>query len=164
MSTDAKFEVVPLAEVPKEDVDVSREEPPVVLVVDDERIIADSLSKILSKSGFSSVAAYDGVSALEVAKRIRPKLLISDVVMPLMTGVQLAIAVTQMNPECKVLLFSGQSATVDVLGKAREDGYDFTALEKPIHPTDMLRRVSECLGTARVDEVDLIREPVGITV
>jgi hypothetical protein len=58
-----------------------------------------------------------------------------------MSGVELAISVVEMIPECKVLLFSGQAATVDLLHKAREAGHNFTTLAKPVHPTDMLRRV-----------------------
>jgi YesN/AraC family two-component response regulator len=73
---------------------------PVVLIVDDERVIADTLSIILSKSGFSTITAYDGESALELARVVHPDLLISDVVMPEMTGVDLAIAVTETVPGC----------------------------------------------------------------
>jgi len=118
-----------------------------VLIVDDEKVIADTLSIILSNSGFSTMTAYDGITALELARAVTPDLLITDVVMPGMTGVELAIIVKQTIPGCKVLLFSGQAATVDLLEKARHDGHDFTTLTKPIHPTDMLRRISECLET-----------------
>ena len=146
MSPKLAYDVVPLNEVPAEDVDVvSAGELPVVLIVDDERVIADTLAIILSKSGFRAVTAYDGFRALELATTVRPKLLISDVMMPGMTGIELAIALTELYPECKVLLFSGQAATVDLLKTAREIGHDFTTLTKPVHPSDMLRRVSECL-------------------
>jgi DNA-binding response OmpR family regulator len=146
MSPKLTYDVVSLKDVPAEDVEVvSGEELPVVLVVDDERVIADSLTIILSKSGFRAVTAYDGLQALELAARVRPKLLISDVMMPGMSGIELAIALTERYPECKVLLFSGQAATVDLLKTAREIGHDFTTLTKPVHPSDMLRRVSECL-------------------
>ena len=111
---------------------------PVVLIVDDERVIADTLSIILSRSGFSTMTAYDGESALEHDRTVHPDVLISDVVMPEMTGVELAIAVTETVPGCKVLLFSGQATTVDLLEKARHRGHDFTILTKPVHPTDML--------------------------
>ncbi len=66
--------------------------------------------------------------------------------MPKMSGIDLAIAITQTIPSCKVLLFSGQAATIDLLERARNQGYDFTTLTKPVHPTDMLRRISECLS------------------
>jgi CheY-like chemotaxis protein len=148
MSPRVKFEVVPLAEVPKDDtVILTGKGQPVVLVVDDEKVIADTLSMILSRSGFSTMAAYDGFTALELARSTPPDLLISDVVMPGMTGVELAITVIQTIPGCKVLLFSGQAATVDLLEKARNAGHNFTTLTKPIHPTDMLNRINECLAT-----------------
>jgi CheY-like chemotaxis protein len=149
MSPKLKFEVVPVAEVSKQDVVLPKRSQPLVLVVDDERVIADTLSTILSKSGFATRAAYDGSSALELARQLRPDLLISDVMMPGMTGIELAITVTQTIPGCKILLFSGQAATVDLLEKARHAGHDFTTLTKPVHPTDMLRRISECLGTRK---------------
>lgn len=65
--------------------------------------------------------------------------------MPGMTGVDLAITMKKSIPSCKVLLFSGQAATIDLLEKARHEGHDFTTLTKPVHPTDMLRRIHECL-------------------
>jgi DNA-binding NtrC family response regulator len=146
MSSNLKIEIIPVAEVPKDDaVILSGKQGPIVLVVDDERVIADTLSIILSKSGFSAITAYNGESALKLAHAVQPDLLISDVVMPGMTGIELAIAVTKAVPECKVLLFSGQASTADLLEKARHDGHDFTVLTKPVHPTDMLGRISKCL-------------------
>jgi CheY-like chemotaxis protein len=147
MSPRLKYDVIPVSEVPKEDAIVVRPKP-LVLIVDDEKVIADTLSIILSKSGFTTVTAYDGVTALNLAKESAPDLLISDVVMPGMTGIDLAIAMKHTIPTCKVLLFSGQAATVDLLEEARRSGHDFTTLTKPVHPTDMLRRISECLGTS----------------
>jgi len=148
MSQKMSFQVVPVGEVSKTDGSVhSGKHRPVVLIVDDERVIADTLSIILRKNGFSTLTAYDGKSALELARTVSPALLISDVVMPGMTGVELAIALTQRIPACKVLLFSGQAATADLLENARNAGYNFTTLAKPVHPTDMLRRITECLTT-----------------
>jgi CheY-like chemotaxis protein len=147
MSPKVKFEVVSMNEVSKQDVELPKRTQPLVLVVDDERVIADTLSTILTKSGFAAAAAYDGSSALELARKIQPDLLISDVMMPGMTGIELAITVTQTIPGCKILLFSGQAATVDLLEKARHAGHNFITLTKPVHPTDMLKRISECLGT-----------------
>jgi CheY-like chemotaxis protein len=142
MSPSLKYDIVPVTEAPTDESDARK---PVVLVVDDERVIADTLSIILRKSGFSTLTAYDGSSALQLAIERRPDLLISDVMMPGMTGIELAISLTQSVPECKILLFSGQAATVDLLETARAAGHNFTTLTKPVHPTDMLRRISECL-------------------
>lgn len=146
MSAKLNSQVVPLSEVPAEQNTTAEPWRPVILVVDDEMVIADTLSMILSKSGFATLTAYDGAEALELARDIPPDLLISDVVMPGMTGIQLAIAVVAMVPGCKVLLFSGQAATVDLLEEARAEGNEFNALTKPVHPTDMLKRIAETLN------------------
>jgi CheY-like chemotaxis protein len=119
---------------------------PVVLVVDDEQVIADTLAMILEKNGFVAMTAYDGTSALEIATKVPPKLLISDVVMPRMTGIDLAIAIRQAVPDCKVILFSGQASTADLLATARLAGHDFVTLTKPVHPAEMLARVLEGIG------------------
>jgi CheY-like chemotaxis protein len=162
MVSKLKIEVVPLVEVPKTNIDVlPGKQRPAVLVVDDERIIANTLSVILTKSGFLTMAAYDGASALELAESFRPDLLISDVVMPEMTGIELAITLTQRLPNCKVLLFSGQAATVDLLEKARKTGHDFTTLTKPVHPTEMLRHISECLATGEEFPELATKSPAG---
>ena len=150
MSPKLSFPVVPLEEVAKQDVVILPvKEAPVILIVDDEKVIADTLSIILTHAGFVTMTAYDGISALRIANAITPQLLISDVVMPGITGVELAIMLTQSIPNLKVLLFSGQASTVDLLEKARRSGHHFTALTKPVHPTDMLKRISECLAFRR---------------
>ncbi len=77
--------------------------------------------------------------------RIVLALLITDVVMPGMTGIELALALEELIPEIKVLLFSGQAATIDMLEQANGLGRHFTLLSKPVHPADMLRRISNLI-------------------
>ena len=154
MSPEFSFPVVPLEEVAKEDVVVLPvNDVPVILIVDDEKVIADTLSIILTHAGFITMTAYDGETALRIANAITPALLISDVVMPGITGVELAIMLTQSIPDLKVLLFSGQASTVDLLEQARRDGHYFTTLTKPVHPTDVLKRISESLAFHRPSPV-----------
>lgn len=145
MSHALKVEVIPLAEVPVTDSisDVEKNRP-VVLVVDDERVIADTLAIILSRSGFAAMTAYDGASALEMADLVPPELLLSDVMMgPGIDGTELAITLIKLFPDCKVLLFSGHAATSDLLDKAREGGHNFTLLTKPLHPADLLACITD---------------------
>jgi FixJ family two-component response regulator len=73
-----------------------------------------------------------------------------------MSGIELALALETLVPKCKVLLFSGQAATVDLLVRAREMGHDFAILNKPIHPADMLRRVSEIVQPAEQDSFAMV--------
>ena len=145
-------QVVSIDEVPSQDADPKDEQLGLdILVVDDEPVIADTLATILSRSGYTARPAYDGKTALELARVLRPVLVISDVVMPGMSGIELALALEVLIPKCKILLFSGQAATVDLLVTAREMGHDFAILNKPIHPADMLRRVSEIVQLAKQD-------------
>jgi DNA-binding response OmpR family regulator len=118
---------------------------PVVLVVDDESSIADTLAEILSRSGYAAVAEYDADSALERALLIPPEMLITDVVLPGMNGIDLAIHIKRIFPDCKIILFSGQASTADLLAAANREGHQFVLLSKPVHPTDLLARISESL-------------------
>ncbi|MGB7267426.1 MAG: response regulator [Terracidiphilus sp.] len=116
-----------------------------VLVVDDEHIIADSLTMILGNSGFDTRAAYTGEAAVEMARNFEPDLLITDVVMPGMSGIETAIQVREMLPGCKVLLFSGQLAAEGLLKVARERNHDFELLTKPVHPDELIAKMQTVL-------------------
>lgn len=149
MAKKLKFEIVPISEVPEDGsntAEETRERQPIVLVVDDEQIIADTLSIILATNGFTTRTAYSAEAALQICNTVKPDLLLTDVSMPGMSGVDLAIVTAETIPGCKVLLFSGQASTADLLQTARDAGHDFYALAKPVHPTDMLRQVAWHLG------------------
>jgi CheY-like chemotaxis protein len=109
-----------------------------VFVVDDEKVISSTLAVILRQSGFLAEPFTDPIEALRLAASKCPDLLISDVMMPGMTGVELAVQMQSRCRECKVLLFSGQAATADLLEDSRKKGHNFKLLEKPVHPADLL--------------------------
>ena len=112
-----------------------------VLVVDDETCIADTLAAILNSYGYEAVPFYNAENALAGCETLCPDLVIADVVMPGMSGVDMAVLIRERHPECKILLFSGQAATADILKEARTRGYDFELLAKPVHPTDLLAKL-----------------------
>ena len=114
---------------------------PKVLVADDERVIADTLAMILNQSGFEARAVYSGEKALELVPTFAPDMLISDVIMGGLNGIDAAIKVRALLPKIKILLYSGQAATADLLEKARAQGYEFEILAKPVHPQDLLSRL-----------------------
>jgi CheY-like chemotaxis protein len=113
-----------------------------VLVVDDEQVIADTLSIILNKAGFDASPVYTGTAAVESARNNHPDLIISDVIMPDMNGIEAAIQIRSFLPGCKILLFSGQAATADLLESARAKGHEFEILAKPVHPQDLLAKLA----------------------
>ena len=114
-----------------------------ILVVDDQRLIADTLAEILNNAGFDAVAAYDGWDALDKASRFDPDWVLTDVLMPRMNGVELAIAVRKNYPKSAVLLFSGQAGISEILQDGRRQGYEFELIAKPIHPLRLIERLSE---------------------
>jgi DNA-binding response OmpR family regulator len=114
---------------------------PHAFVVDDERVIATTLAMILRQQGFDATPFSEPLKALEAASTQSPDLLISDVVMPLLSGIDLAIQIREQCPECRILLFSGQAATAHMLEAAKAAGHDFELMSKPVHPTDLLRRI-----------------------
>ncbi len=93
---------------------------------------------ILQKSGFDATSFTNSVKALEEAETERPDLLLSDVMMPELSGIELAVRIKKFHPKCKILLFSGQAATADLLREARVQGHDFILLAKPVHLGNLL--------------------------
>lgn len=109
-----------------------------VLVADDEKTVADSLVMILKSKGYEATAVYSGESAIQLATTLDPDVLISDVVMRGMTGIEAAGEILKIAPACRVLLVSGHMMTADLLEDAETQGHRFEILPKPIHPRVLL--------------------------
>ena len=109
-----------------------------ILIVDDEKNIADTLAMVFKIKGHESMAVYSAETAVETIETFEPDIVLSDVMMGKMTGVDLAIYLSKARPDVKVLLFSGQAATADLLREASRKGHEFRLLAKPIHPQKLL--------------------------
>jgi len=118
----------------------------VVLIVDDEKVVAESMAAIFRLSGHEPTFATSASAALVLALEIRPQLLITDVVMPGETGIELAVKVLAQVPTCKVLLMSGQAETSNLLEDAEQQGHHFEILAKPVWPPDLLARARALVG------------------
>jgi DNA-binding NtrC family response regulator len=114
-----------------------------IFVVDDEPVIASSLAAILRMNGFPARSFTSPLEALTAARSESPDLIISDVTMPGISGIDLAIQMRAQYPNCKILLFSGQATTLDLLESARARGYDFRLLQKPVHPSEFLFEIGQ---------------------
>ena len=113
-----------------------------ILIVDDEHNIADTLVMVFKIKGHEAMAAYSAESAVEAVESFEPDIVLSDVIMGKMTGVDLAIYLSRARPECKVVLFSGQTATAPLLAEAGRKGHDFRLLAKPLHPERLIEEVT----------------------
>lgn len=112
-----------------------------VLVVDDELLIARTVTSILNANGFEALEAFSGEDALEKARQMQPDIVLTDVLMPRMTGVELGMRLRDELPNARILLFSGQAATSELMRRAQEQGYHFELFPKPIHPDDLIARL-----------------------
>jgi CheY-like chemotaxis protein len=157
MSGKTRFSQIPIDQVPTpgphDTLDEKSTYKPIVMVVDDESIIADTLTEILVRSGYAAVAAYDGEEAFEKALMSPPELVIADVMLPGMSGIDLAIKIKSVFPDCHILLFSGQASTADLLASANKQGHRFAMLSKPVHPSQLLTHVSESFKSRRQNVV-----------
>jgi CheY-like chemotaxis protein len=138
---------------------VSSNPVPRIFVVDDEPVIASTFAAILQMNGFSAKFFTCPLEALTAARLKAPDLLISDVAMPGISGIELAIQMRTQYPTCKILLFSGQAATVDLLEDARAQGHDFDLLQKPVPPTVLLLEVGKMVNATSQTGVPL--DPYG---
>ncbi len=119
-----------------------------ILVVDDDEAIVSTLRLILGNLGYEVAVAHDGNEAVDVAARFRPNLLLSDVVMPGKDGVEAAMEIRRILPDCAVLLISGSAQVIDLMAKARAQWVHFELMAKPVHPTELIRRIEQLCRVA----------------
>jgi DNA-binding response OmpR family regulator len=120
-----------------------------ILVVDDERPIAETMRDIFQSRGYEAFCAYSGKDAVSHAASFHPDVLVSDVMMPELNGFETALQVKEICPGCRLILFTGQLASAVVAeGFAQtflERGYSYDLLSKPLHPTELISKVQEAL-------------------
>jgi CheY-like chemotaxis protein len=114
-----------------------------IFVVDDEPVIASTLATILQMNGFSATFFTSPLEALTAARSKAPDLLISDVTMPSISGIDLAIKMRAQYPKCRILLFSGHPGTLGLVEVARAQGHEFNLLLKPVPPAELLLEVGK---------------------
>lgn len=116
-----------------------------VLVVDDEVHIRATLEAILRQEGFDVATAGGGEDAVSLARTWHPDLVLSDVVMPDMDGVATSILISELLPGCRIVLLSGHAVVHDLMKTARERGFEFDVLLKPIHPPELIQHLRQVL-------------------
>ncbi len=138
------FESVPLEQIESRGIEADPPcKVPLVLVVDDEEVIADTLGEILRALGFAVVVCYDGDSAFLLANQMPPNVLLTDILMPGMNGIELAIRLTGMVADCRALLFSALPSDARLFRIMNFQRYNFKLLSKPLHPEELVRELAE---------------------
>jgi len=109
-----------------------------VIIIDDDALIAESLADILNGEGFEATAVLSGRDAIEWARKTQPDVIVSDVVMPEMNGIEAAKFIREFLPQCRIILFSGQALTNNLLAEAKAQGHTFEMLAKPVNPYSLI--------------------------
>ena len=118
-----------------------------VLVVDDDRLVADTLRMLFAANGFESTACYSAEEALECARDFAPALMLCDVSMPGQNGLQLAAEIHREMPQCQLVLLTAylsNAASVEL--EALRLNRPLPLLSKPCPPELLLKTVAETLG------------------
>jgi CheY-like chemotaxis protein len=120
-----------------------------VLVVDDDRLVADTLALIFERNGFSAKVAYSADEALVSSREFAPDLLLCDVTMPGRDGLSLAEDMTRELPACRILMLTGfYSNLKSVREQARKLERPLGILTKPCQPSELLREAAALLASA----------------
>jgi DNA-binding NtrC family response regulator len=112
---------------------------PKVIVVDDERLIADTLTLILNLNGYEAMGFHRGEHAVEWAKRSRPDIVLSDIRMHPMNGMQTALLIRLLHPGCRFILFSAFGMSEADQARIDKSGFEFLA--RPLHPKHLLEQL-----------------------
>ncbi len=118
-----------------------------VLVVDDDRLVADTLTLIFQRNGFVAKAAYSAEEALRSSREFLPHLLLCDVTMPERDGLSLVEDMTREMPACRILVLTGFYSNLKIVREhASKLSRPLGILTKPCQPSELLREVAALLG------------------
>jgi CheY-like chemotaxis protein len=118
---------------------------PRLLVIDDDAVVCRILKRTLESAGFEVLTAANGNAGLELYRRSRPEVVVTDVIMPEKDGIETLAEIRRENPDAKVIAISGSNDTgLDFLRVMRQLGAD-CALEKPVSAHALLAAVNDCL-------------------
>ena len=120
-----------------------------VLVVDDDRLVADTLSLIFRANGFESEARYSAASGLARARSFMPELLLCDVTMPEADGLTLVDAISSEIPECRLLMLTAYASNAHRVHETSSRlPRPLRLLSKPCRPELLLREAEALLTTS----------------
>lgn len=119
---------------------------PKVLIVDDEPVIARTLALILNQNGFRALAIYRPWAAVQIAEGLQPDVLLTDLYMPEMDGLEVAARVCAAVPQCRVFLLTAQLRAIEKVREFRARGFAAECLHKPIHPLELLQLLRSAVG------------------
>jgi len=125
-----------------------------ILVVDDDDTTRLVVSKLLEKAGFSVSGAKDGVEALETLRRDQFALMVLDVWMPRMTGLDLLAELKAVQQAPRVVVMTSDDAPETVLKAVRERAFSY--VHKPVEPAQLLATVRAALEAPEPPQIEVV--------
>ena len=121
-----------------------------ILVVDDEESILQSLDGILADEGFEVIAAQSGVKALEKIEEEMPDLVLLDIWMPDLDGIETLVKIKETHSHLQVVMMSGHGTIETAVRATKLGAYDF--IEKPLSLEKVLLCINNALNHYRLEE------------
>src|SRR5258708_6851455 len=118
-----------------------------ILIIDDDAAVRYTLAQILEKSGYEIQCAEEGRQGLQAFHTRRPDLVITDIIMPEMEGIETIIALRTLSTDCPIIAMSARArfGNANFLDMAQRLGAN-AVLSKPFEMGDLLRTVAGCLA------------------
>ena len=123
-----------------------------ILVLEDAELVRKTLILVLERHGYLVRGFATAKEALEDVPEFLPQVLICDINLPDMNGIQAALAFGQTAPECRVLLLSGDTSSGELLADAASRGYHFDVLPKPTAPSELLAHIEQLIGGGATED------------
>jgi two-component system, OmpR family, response regulator len=118
-----------------------------LLIVDDEKDFVDALAERLQLRGFQVLTAIDGEGALRIIEDDPPQLVILDIMMPGLSGLDVLQQIKERTPQIPVILLTGLGSTAEGTKGMHLGAYDF--LIKPINIDELIQKMDEAARNAR---------------
>ena len=118
-----------------------------ILLAEDDRVMREYLTRALERSGYSVAAVDRGTAAIPLLQEERFDLLLTDIVMPEMDGIELAQKASEMVPDLRVMFITGFAAVTLKAGKSMPQA---RVLSKPFHLRDLVLEVDRMFELERV--------------
>ena len=120
---------------------------PHIVVIDDDAMVRTAVTRILESEGFQVALAGDGREGLRLMRSLQPRLVITDIIMPEMEGIETIREMRRERHDLKIMAISGgaRMGNANFLDMARTMGAD-AIMEKPFEPEDLVAKVRQLLG------------------
>lgn len=121
---------------------------PIILVVDDERVVREAYGRVLASEGFSVLKAGDGKEALELMQREDVRVVLCDLKMPELGGLDLLREASAAFPDIPVIVVTGHGSAENIVACMRQGAYYF--MQKPVRADHLLQTVRKALAGTQV--------------